>query len=125
MEVRILSCAHHTNNFIEDSPSQVNINPKVKLRPAYIKETNNSPLCSKSKFSYENVEKVVSAAEALIEPLLTKQHTYWDERLAKSPGSIEADTRAAELHYIEPRFRWRLWPWLESIARRCCFWRGR
>jgi hypothetical protein len=51
-----------------------------------------------------DVAKVVSAAEALIEPLLKKQHAYWDRRTARTPGSNEENARVAESYYIEPRF---------------------
>lgn len=52
-----------------------------------------------------DVARVVSAAEALIEPLLQKQHTYWDRRIARTPGPNDERARVAESYYIEPRFK--------------------
>lgn len=50
-----------------------------------------------------DVEKVISAAEALIEPLLEKQHTYWDQKLARMPSSDEERAKIAKSFYIDPR----------------------
>jgi len=47
-----------------------------------------------------DVAKVISAAEALIEPLLKKQHAYWDQSMALMPD-------IAKSYYIEPRFQQR------------------
>ncbi len=51
-----------------------------------------------------DVAKVISTAEALIEPLLKKQHAYWDQRLARTRGSREDNARVAKSFYIERRF---------------------
>ena len=51
------------------------------------------------------VAKVISAAEALIEPLLKKkQHAYWDQRIARTRGSREDNARVAKSFYIERRY---------------------
>ena len=51
-----------------------------------------------------DVAKVVKAAEALIEPLLNKQHAYWDQKIARMPGTDEEHARVSKSYYIEPRF---------------------
>lgn len=51
-----------------------------------------------------DVAKVVSAAEALIEPLLEKQHAYWKQWIARRPRSNEKKARMGRSFYIEPRF---------------------
>jgi hypothetical protein len=51
-----------------------------------------------------DVEEVVSAARALIEPLLQDQHAYWDKRIGRTPGSTADRVRIAESYYINPCF---------------------
>ena len=51
-----------------------------------------------------DVAKAISAAEALIEPLLKNQQAYWDQRLARTRGSREDNARVAKSLYIERRF---------------------